>query len=126
MVRSKTLPELSWSIAAATLRDLLSRQGALLLLQILQQTGFSSVVGGSKKMHLKTWPELGMMEFSQTMGAFVKTYNPLALDAKLTLTHWNDVAIMDSPFLEVLLELGFERGYWELTFWPSRRKLGRG
>jgi ATP-dependent Lhr-like helicase len=83
-------------------------------------------ISGSKKMRLKTRPELGRMEFSQAMGAFVKTYNPLALDAKLTLTHWNDAAIMDSPFCEALLELGFERGYRELTFWPSRRKLGRG
>jgi ATP-dependent Lhr-like helicase len=80
-------------------------------------------ISGSKKMRLKTRPDLEDSEFSQAMEVFLKGFNPLPPDERITITDWNGLDIMDAPIRGALETLGFEKGYRELTLWPSRRKL---
>jgi ATP-dependent Lhr-like helicase len=80
-------------------------------------------LSGNKRFRLKTRPELADSEFASAMAAFLKSFNPLRPDAKLTITEWNGLNINEAPFGGALETLGFESGYRELTLWPSRRTI---
>jgi ATP-dependent Lhr-like helicase len=78
-------------------------------------------LSGNKKMRLKTRPDLGDAEFEPAMAAFLQTFHPVSEDERMSITEWNGININAAPVRDVLEKLGFERGYQELTLWPSRR-----
>ncbi|HEX3073620.1 MAG TPA: hypothetical protein VHP30_08405, partial [Ignavibacteriales bacterium] len=79
-------------------------------------------IGGSKRLCLKTRPDLTNSEIVSALAAFLNTFHPAQAEAKLTITEWNGLNITEAPYQNALEALGFEKGYREMTLWPSRWK----
>jgi ATP-dependent Lhr-like helicase len=80
------------------------------------------VSGGKKKLRLKNQTELTETQIEKALQALLRSYYPVRPDEKIVITYWNDEPVSDCRWVNILERLGFERGYQEMTLWPSRRR----
>jgi ATP-dependent Lhr-like helicase len=79
-------------------------------------------VSGGKKFKLQIDPELTEVQIEKALGALLRAYYPLQPDEKLVISHWNDEPVSACRRVDILEKLGFEKGYHQMTLWPSRRR----
>ncbi len=80
------------------------------------------VIGAARR---KLWTNQAVDEarIAQALPRLVRGLYPYYADSKIQFTHVNDVPIHESSLADPLRSLGFERGYNELTLWPSKRRV---
>jgi ATP-dependent helicase Lhr and Lhr-like helicase len=86
------------------------------------EAGVPVLSAGGRKLKIRTLRELTPGSLGKGLKKLILGLYPVYADEKMVVMHFNGELVVDTPAVEVLKELGFEKGYREMTLWPSGRK----
>lgn len=90
---------------------------------VVYEAGEPVLVASGKKLKLQAVTERTPQSLTGALGELVRLLAGAYPDQKIAVVQWNGEQVLESPAEEVLVGVGFERGYRELTLWPSERNL---
>lgn len=85
------------------------------------RSGQPVLLASGKKIKLTPLTKLSDVELGKILGKLVDILCRVFPDQKIMVTHYNGEPVQDAEIIKLFEDLGFERGYQELTLWPSRR-----
>ena len=88
---------------------------------LVLRAGRPVLLAAGKKLKLRTLEELSAGDLSLAFQRLLDLLGRIFPDQKIVWTHYNGEPLQQTPLIELLEKLGFEKGYRELTLWPSRR-----
>lgn len=89
---------------------------------ILFKSGTPVITASGKKLRIKTLGELPEMNLEKGLKSLIKALYPAYPDEKIVVTHFNEEIVIETKLTQILADLGFEKGYREMTLWPSGRR----
>jgi ATP-dependent Lhr-like helicase len=87
----------------------------------LFQAGRPVLLASGKKIKLTPLAKLSSPELVEVLGKLVDILCRVFPDQKIMVTHYDGEPVQNTEIIKPLEDLGFERGYQELTLWPSKR-----
>lgn len=86
------------------------------------QSGEPILGANGKKLKIHPLREIGGDLLEKALQELIRFLYPVYGDEKIVILQYNGIPIHDSPIVPMLTRLGFEKGYQEMTLWPSGRR----
>jgi ATP-dependent Lhr-like helicase len=89
---------------------------------IVLQSGEPILGAMGKKLRIQTLQEVDGEILEKALQTLIRFLDPVYGDERMVAIQWNGEPINDTPMVPLFTNLGFEKGYHELTLWPSGRR----
>ena len=80
------------------------------------------MTAAGRKLKIQTIPGLSLTVLAEGLKCLVRSLYPAYQHEKMVITHLNGEAVGETEAAQVLTGIGFEKGYREMTLWPSQRR----
>ncbi|HEX3044311.1 MAG TPA: DEAD/DEAH box helicase [Bacillota bacterium] len=90
---------------------------------VVYESGRPILLASGSKLKIRSIGQLEKKVLRAGLAQLVGLIGKVAPDEKLVVTHFNEEPVLDTTAGGILLELKFEKGYRDLTLWPSQRKI---
>ncbi len=88
---------------------------------IIYLSGEPILAGGGKRMKIQQLADLSLDILEKALRQFFKMLYRVYPDEKITVVQYNGQPVNESEAGPVLVKLGLEKGYNDMTLWPSQR-----